>query len=85
MDVASVYTHTNLKTSSTKVWIRGPKDKEWKDVSKEYFALKKIPHPTLPGYFLSRNRTTKYERPNFIKSMKKYADAFEKREFDYTP
>jgi hypothetical protein len=63
----SVYTHTNIKMSSTQVWMSGPQKAKWKDVSKKYFALKVVPHPELPQFSLSRNKTTKLEHPFFIK------------------
>jgi len=66
LERTSVYTHTNTKTSSTRIWMSGPEAK-WKDVSKKYFAMEVVPHPELPQFSLSRSKNTKLERPFFIK------------------
>lgn len=81
--LTSVHTHTNTETKKTRVWLRGPNETAWVDVSADYFALKPIAHPVLPEYSLSRNRATSTERPNFVKGFKKYVNSFVARDGDY--
>lgn len=66
-DHVAVYTHWVAKKALWQVWITSPGIPVWKDVSKEYNEVLKVPNPVQPEYTLSRFLGGGQERPNFIR------------------